>query len=539
MGRRATGSIRKRGGVWWLRYNAHGRRVEETSGTGDERAARSMLAQRKRELAEGTWKPAGDRAAAANVARLEAELATARSASLGAATVRAYLEQRLAQRSKAGLRSARIEAQYARDFVNPAIGMMLLGAVTRAHVRDLVTELRSKPSAKTGKPLAARTVLHVYRFLATAFADAVLEKRVAENPCTLRARRGELPIKGDRDPEFRTSSVYSAADASALIFDERVPADRRTVYALELLAGLRSAEACGARWSDLDASATPLGRLLVARQADGAKGERATKTGDVRAVPVHPLLAQVLERWRVEGFPLLFMRAPRPTDPIVPSRADVSGCSFRVPGTVHNRLVEDLERLEIRRPPWAQHAMRATFLSLLESAGANIAIARRATHRGPSDVVGGYIRIGWADLCREIGKLTIEQPPPDPKRDNSRGKISAHLAGALETGSRSMGPAGVEVAPVVRIGRKTGRASADRTGTCPRGSPAFREGSAGRPAFRGAVSQNAPEALDVALATLEEAARVLRALGEPRRAAGLEELVTNRRARSRRARDAG
>src|SRR5690606_17698965 len=120
-------------------------------------------------------------------------------------------------------------------------------------------------------------------------------------------------------------------------------------------------------------------------------------------------LAAILAEWKLEGFPMIFGRRPRPDDPIVPSRADRTGRSFRSQAGRYERLALDLERTGIRRVPSLQHAMRATFRSLLALDGANMAIARRATHAAPSDVVGGYIRVQWADLCREVGKLRIER----------------------------------------------------------------------------------------------------------------------------------
>ena len=34
-------------------------------------------------------------------------------------------------------------------------------------------------------------------------------------------------------------------------------------------------------------------------------------------------------------------------------------------------------------------------------------IALRATHKAPSDVVSGYLRVSWEDLCREVSKLQL------------------------------------------------------------------------------------------------------------------------------------
>ena len=68
------------------------------------------------------------------------------------------------------------------------------------------------------------------------------------------------------------------------------------------------------------------------------------------------------------------------------------------------KLKDDLDRLGMRRTDRARHAMRATFLTLLEVDGANMTIAARATHKSQAvgGAIGGYLRSGWASLCEEI-----------------------------------------------------------------------------------------------------------------------------------------
>lgn len=409
--RRETGGVRKRGNVWWIHYRVDGARYFESAETGDKRAALAMLVERRREIRDGTWKAPSERVAEKRVEEAQRQLAAALRAAPEAAplTVREYLERWLERRREAGTRNARTEALLMTDHVLPVIGDLALVDVTRVHVRDVVAAMQSKPSPHTGGPYAPRSVIHMYRCLATAMHDAVLDRLIPVTPCTLRTRRGELPRKRDKDPKWRARAVYTREEAERLLSDERVPLDRRVLYALQLLGGLRAMEAAGLRWSAYDARAEPLGRLTVATQADGADEESETKTGEIREVPVHPTLAALLAEWRLSGFAMLFGRRPEAEDPIVPSRNDAGARSFRSRSAMYDRMVLDVTRIELRRVPALQHSMRATFLSLLEVDGANMAIARRATHRAPSDVVGGYIRVQWADLCREIGKLRLER----------------------------------------------------------------------------------------------------------------------------------
>ncbi len=359
MKRRETGGIRKRGAVWWIHYRVDGERYFESAETGDERAARSLLAQRRREIREGTWKPPSERAVTETL------------------TTRTFIEGWIEARRENGVRNWRDESHWMKAYVLPTIGDMPLKDVKRTHVRDLISALTRGKSERTGKPYSPRTILHVYRTLVTAFADAVLAEKITTSPCTLRTRKGELPRMRDADPKWRASAVYTRDEAETLLSSEDVPIDRRAMYGLMMLAGLRSSEATGRTWRDYDPTAEPLGRLTVATQADGTDADRETKTGETRDVPVHPTLAALLAEWKLSGFPMMFGRHPRPGDPIVPSSVSPRArLKFRSPSGVYEQLARDLKRLELRRVPSLRHAMRATFLSLLEIDGANMAIAR-------------------------------------------------------------------------------------------------------------------------------------------------------------------
>ncbi len=380
--KRETGGARKRGRVWWIYYRVDGRRHDESTKQGDEREARRILAERRREIREGTWKPAAERRAL---------------------TVSAYAVQWLARRRQAGVRFVRDEETRLRSWVLPLLGDKSLSAVTRVDVREVMANAQQTPNPKTGRPYAPRTVLHIYGAMRLMFGDAVADGLIPSTPCTLKTRRGELPTKRDADPQWRSRSIYTRAEAETLISDERIPLDRRVYTALQLLTGMRAGEVSARRWRDYDARATPLGRLLIHSQAVNGE-ERETKTGAAREVPVHRTLAAILAEWKITGWPMYFGRHPGPDDLIIPNRHDSK--SPRAKKQLI-RMQEDLERLGLRREGRGRHALRATFLTLLQSDGANMGIATRATHKLRADVVSGYLRVSWEDLCREIAKLRL------------------------------------------------------------------------------------------------------------------------------------
>jgi hypothetical protein len=57
--------------------------------------------------------------------------------------------------------------------------------------------------------------------------------------------------------------VFTCEEAEVLISHPGIPLDRRMVYALGVLAGLRAGEAAALRWRHYDATTAPLGKLTV------------------------------------------------------------------------------------------------------------------------------------------------------------------------------------------------------------------------------------------------------------------------------------
>lgn len=84
--------------------------------------------------------------------------------------------------------------------------------------------------------------LCVYGTLRTLFRDALLEELVTIDPCVL--PQGALPSPREMSSSAarRKPSVFSREEIRLLLTDERVPADRRMLYALLFLTGMRHGE---------------------------------------------------------------------------------------------------------------------------------------------------------------------------------------------------------------------------------------------------------------------------------------------------------
>lgn len=362
---------------YWISFiGPDGRQYFEKAGP-DRREAERLFRQRKREVADGTWAPPAQLAAATT-------------------TVADYAERWLKRRFEDGKRSAQDDKERLERHVLPRIGKRVVEELKPRDVRDLVLALVRE------KKLAPRTIRNVYGVFRTMMRDAVVDELIATNPCVLPA--GTLPKKVDKNPTWRATALYTREEVVALITDQRIPEDRRIFYALEFLAGLRFGEAAGRRWRDWDASALPLGRLTVATQYD----DQPLKTERPREVPVHPVLVLLLAHWKSFGFALYFGREPIADDLMVPSRLGRT----RSHRHMHRMMHEDCDRLGLR--PRRQHDARRTFITLCRTDGARKDVLEKVTHNAGGDIIDLYSSLPWPLLCEAVACLRIELPVPEP-----------------------------------------------------------------------------------------------------------------------------
>lgn len=298
------------------------------------------------------------------------------------------------------------DRQRLEDHVFPVLGESLLGDVRAGDVKRLVDALRKKQSAR-GETLAPRTIRNVYAALSGMFRDAVLDEKIAASPCILRGRH--LPQARDSDPEWRDTAIFELAEVALLVRDERIPEDRRVLYALEFLGCTRFGEASAIRWRSYEPGIKPLGKLRVVESYNTrAKKTKETKAQRPRMVPVVPELASILAKWKLEGWPKMFGRKPGPDDLIIPSRNGKNRSVNHMLKKFHKDLArlkteEHPEGLRIRR----QHDSRRTWLSTVLAAGANETHAKWTAHGPPPTVLGHYMTIPWPTLCKVVDGLEL------------------------------------------------------------------------------------------------------------------------------------
>ncbi len=271
------------------------------------------------------------------------------------------------------------------NHVLPALGHIRLPDLRPRHIREFIEGLKKtkklgnlrKDSTRveSDELIAPRTVLHIYGTLRAMLNDAVADELIATNPCVL---KGELPDKKDKDRSWRRAAVFTRDEVQQVISasSDKIPDDRRVMYAVLFLGATRFGEAAALRFRDYDPEATPLGKLVIDKSySSKSKKIKPTKTDNPREMPVHPTLAKILAAWKLEGFEHYMGRKPTPDDLIMPSRHKRP----RNANHMLRRFHEDLERIGLRAR--RQHDARRTFISIARADGARPDILRWATWR--------------------------------------------------------------------------------------------------------------------------------------------------------------
>jgi hypothetical protein len=274
--------------------------------------------------------------------------------------------------------------------VLPRIGHLLMVDVRPHHLRDLIVELKNEGA------IAPKTIREVSGILHTMFNSAVVEELIPSNPVVY--ERGVLPKKMDKDPNWRHQAIYTRPEIEQLISDERIPEDRRVLYALKFFTG-RHTEVALSTWERYDAQTQPLGTLQLVD----------TKSGIPRAVPVHATLAKILARWKLGGWQRTYGRAPRADDLIVRTRR---GGKRYTANAAQKQLLIDLELIGLRVKASTRnrrgHDLRRTLITLARSDGAIDSLLRWITHGPkPNEILDVYSSPPWEALCTEMAKLKI------------------------------------------------------------------------------------------------------------------------------------
>lgn len=317
----------------------------------------------------------------------------------GELTLAAWGRRWVELRRQAGKGEADNEAAHLEHHVAPVLGRVRLRDLEAAQVLDLVRALPTRLAATgSGERLSPSTVCKIAGTLRLCLRDAAKRGLIQASPCNWDA--SDLPERGPPD----VGEGFTEEEVTILVTDDRIPQARRVLYALEFLTGMRTGEAAARRWRDWDRSKRPLGALKVESAWSTRRGlEKETKTRVRRTIPVHPVLAELLEGWRGAGWAEFQGRHPGAEDLIVPGedgQPRSNNVSWRL-------FQEDLALLEL--PAQRHYETRSTFLTLCEAGGADPTMVRVLTHPSPKSAADLYRRqkLMWPRLCATVQAIQV------------------------------------------------------------------------------------------------------------------------------------
>ena len=295
------------------------------------------------------------------------------------------------------------EETHLRFYLYPVMGDRPLASVTNSTMLTWARSLE-RTLGPSGKAPSSKYIRKIASTVRALFKEAVRQEILAHSPCNW--DDSDLP---EMEANNRViGSGFELEQVKALISDPRVPEDRRTLYALEFLTGMRTGEAAARTWADWEETfRDDLGRLIAATAYNTRhKLLKPTKTRVEKWIPVHPTLAAILRAWRAEGFEQFTGRKPTPEDLIVPS----AGGKFRSNSSSWRWFKEDLERLGI--PHQRHYESRSSFINLAEAAGADRSDVALLTHASIGQAKDLYRRIAqlWPRLCRAVLMIKIDPP---------------------------------------------------------------------------------------------------------------------------------
>jgi integrase len=291
-------------------------------------------------------------------------------------------------------------------------GKLKLADVRPRHVALVIDAAKTRARAHGNGTLAPRTQSNIFKTMHNMFKHAVSpDEYLMSNPCVL--PKELRPSQRDKDPAWRKQAKFEHDEVERLISDERIPEERRALFAtLFLGGGPRIGEVIALRVSDYDRTLKPLGRLSYSRSYSHKRHvEKETKTEVEKLSPVHRTLATILDAWIAEGWERLMGRPPRADDLMFPR----GPLPTRKNG--HHRdhkkelawLGRYCEMLGLR--PRRIHDARRSFISLTQDDGANGDVIRTITHPKDVDVFGSYTTFAWSRVCAEVSKLKIGLKP--------------------------------------------------------------------------------------------------------------------------------
>lgn len=340
----------------------------------------------------------GKRAAAKTLDRMVNEYVNVRTAK-NAKTVRDYLELRWwPSWSKSGKSPSTVQSYRWRldKIIYPAIGDVPLLQLTALHLDTMY-------QAMTAAGQSAASVRRVHAICSKAFGQAVKWNLLYDNP----AKKASPPVVTRTEMPVPTEAEVSALIRVAQAEEEKLMAQ---VITIAVNTGMRRAEICGLRHSDIDLVTR---RVKVQRSITDVAGvptqEKATKSGKARFVPISAEMAAVITERMADAYELAAFAEVDVTDDPYLFSLDATSAEPLRPGFVTHQFQALAKRVGFG---YRFHDLRHFFCTHLMVSGFDpVTVAALAGHSSAKmtlDVYGGTVdaRLSAAGEAMRFGGVT-------------------------------------------------------------------------------------------------------------------------------------
>ncbi len=224
-------------------------------------------------------------------------------ATAGGLTFQAWGERWLAERAVMKKGTVRDETARLKYHAFPKLGSTLLAALTKEQMLKWVRGLKSSPLHRRegggvsidveGEVISSRYAHHVANTVKQCLAEAVDRDLIYKSPCTWKSHR-DLPPKLDTNLRKRAEGGFESWELHGLMNSQLLAEERRVLWALGALTGMRPSETAARRWRDIE-ELKPYWRIHIATSWNSSQQrEGPTKTLVEKVAPVHPLLRHML-----------------------------------------------------------------------------------------------------------------------------------------------------------------------------------------------------------------------------------------------------
>ena len=304
-------------------------------------------------------------------------------------TVNEWAKRWLAVREERGLASVADDGSRFKNHIQPRLGTLAIGKVSRDDVEGLVEELDRKILAKE---FSWKTASHTWGLVTRMFKDACASKRRE-----LRVRADD-PACGVVGPDrgVSKSKVYLyPAEFLKVLSCRKVPIPWRRMFVLTTYMYARAGEVNGLTWEDVDLDRGVIHIHASVNRRTGVVG--TTKSGNGRRIPIERELMPLLRAMHEES------GGVGPVSPVDGTDKKLSRQLQRCL-TLAGVTRADLTANDESRKQMTFHDLRATGITWCAVRGDDpLKIKQRAGHRTFS-TTEGYIREAENLIAADFGK---------------------------------------------------------------------------------------------------------------------------------------